>query len=76
MPRYRIVLSEAAFYRVAVEAATEEEAERIALSRRVPLGITPYDFAPLRVRSVTFLSDTPRRAKYRKQSRKRRWILK
>jgi len=72
MPRYRIVLSEAAFYRIAVEAATEEEAEKIALSRRVPLGVRPYDFAPFKVERISFLDDTPRRAKYRRRTGRRR----
>jgi len=75
MPRYRIVLSEEAFYRVMVEADSEEEAQKSALIRRAADGLRPYDFTPLKVRSVVFLSDTPRRATYRRKSRKRRWIL-
>jgi hypothetical protein len=76
MARYRLIISAPAYYQIEVEAEGAEEAAAVSLSRRAATGLTLRDFGPLKLERVTLIGDTPRRAKYRRQSRKRRWTLK
>jgi hypothetical protein len=73
MPFYRLIISAPAYYQIEVEAEGAEEAAAVSLSRRAATGLTFLDYGALKLESVTLSGDTPRRAKYRRQSRKRKW---
>ncbi len=58
MPRYLLVVSEPAFYRIEVEADSSEDAAAMSLTSHMALGLEPYDYGRLELRRVTLIGDT------------------